>query len=48
VFLEVGVTNQGAIALYKSFGFEEVGKRAAYYQHTDGREDALTMRRRLA
>lgn len=47
VFLEVGVTNQAALALYKSLGFEEVGRRAAYYQHTDGREDALTMRRLL-
>jgi ribosomal-protein-alanine N-acetyltransferase len=45
LFLEVGVTNQAALALYKSLGFVEVGRRAAYYQHTDGREDALTMQR---
>lgn len=44
LFLEVGVTNEAAIALYKSCGFEPVGKRTAYYHHADGREDALIMR----
>ena len=47
VFLEVGVTNEAAIALYRSFGFEAVGKRVAYYRHGDGCEDALVMRRML-
>lgn len=40
VTLEVRVSNVPAIALYKSFGFEEAGVRPKYYQ--DG-EDALIM-----
>lgn len=47
IFLEVGVTNKAAIALYTSFGFETIGKRAAYYNHANSREDALIMRRLL-
>lgn len=35
--LEVRASNTPAITLYKSFGFEFVGKRKNYY---DGREDA--------
>lgn len=38
VFLEVRSTNQGAIALYKSVGFEEIGIRKGYYR--DNGEDA--------
>lgn len=45
VFLEVGITNGSAIALYESFRFEAVGKRVGYYGHVGGREDALIMRR---
>ena len=40
ITLEVRVSNAPAIALYKSFGFEEAGIRPRYYQ--DG-EDALIM-----
>ena len=40
ITLEVRVSNAPAIALYKSFGFEEAGIRPKYYQ--DG-EDALIM-----
>lgn len=40
VTLEVRVSNAPAIALYRSFGFEEAGVRPRYYQ--DG-EDALIM-----
>ncbi|MBP5750629.1 MAG: ribosomal protein S18-alanine N-acetyltransferase [Firmicutes bacterium] len=40
VTLEVRVSNAPAIALYRSFGFEEAGVRRRYYQ--DG-EDALIM-----
>ena len=40
VTLEVRVSNVPAIALYKSFGFEEAAVRPKYYQ--DG-EDALIM-----
>ncbi len=42
VFLEVRVSNAPAIALYRSFGFREVGQRRAYYERP--REDALVMR----
>ena len=44
-FLEVRVSNEPAIALYKSLGFENDGIRKRYYQ--DG-EDAYTMARRGA
>ena len=40
ITLEVRVSNDPAIALYRSFGFEEAGMRRRYYQ--DG-EDALIM-----
>ena len=44
VFLEVRPSNMHAIALYQSMGFIEVGRRKAYYQATDGREDALVLK----
>ncbi|MBI5233069.1 MAG: ribosomal protein S18-alanine N-acetyltransferase [Deltaproteobacteria bacterium] len=40
VYLEVRTTNEPAIALYKSHGFEIVGIRRRYY----GDEDAIVMR----
>ena len=39
--LEVRVSNQPAQRLYRSFGFEVVGRRVAYY--SDDGEDALVM-----
>jgi [ribosomal protein S18]-alanine N-acetyltransferase len=39
--LEVRASNEAAQALYRSFGFEEVGRRPKYY--TDDGEDALVM-----
>jgi ribosomal-protein-alanine N-acetyltransferase len=39
--LEVRETNEAAQALYRSFGFEVVGRRPRYY--TDDSEDALVM-----
>ena len=39
--LEVRVSNESAQALYRSFGFEVVGRRPRYY--TDDGEDALVM-----
>ena len=39
--LEVRVSNEAAQALYRSFGFEVVGRRPHYY--TDDGEDALVM-----
>lgn len=43
VFLEVRPTNTGAIALYFSEGFNEIGRRPRYYPAANGREDALVM-----
>jgi ribosomal-protein-alanine N-acetyltransferase len=42
VTLEVAVDSLPAISLYRSFGFEEIGRRRGYYQPS-GR-DALVMR----
>ncbi len=39
--LEVRAGNAAALALYRAFGFEVVGRRKGYYQ--DNREDALLM-----
>lgn len=41
LFLEVRASNQRAIDLYHSFGFEDVGIRRAYYDRP--REDARVM-----
>lgn len=46
MILEVRASNSAAIALYRSLGFEETGRRRAYYQHPT--EDALLMRAALA
>lgn len=43
VFLEVRPSNPGAIALYVSEGFGEIGQRPGYYPAKDGREDAVVM-----
>jgi len=43
VFLEVRPSNTGAIALYDSEGFNEIGRRPRYYPAKNGREDALVM-----
>jgi len=42
IWLEVRVSNQAAIALYRGAGFEETGRRRAYYR--DPVEDAVLMR----
>lgn len=41
LFLEVRASNQRAIELYRSFGFEDVGIRRGYYDHP--KEDAKVM-----
>lgn len=43
VFLEVRASNSGAIALYRSAGFSEVGLRRGYYRNAEGSEDAIVM-----
>jgi ribosomal-protein-alanine N-acetyltransferase len=47
LFLEVGARNDAAVGLYRSAGFVEVGRRAAYYHHGADASDALVMRRIL-
>jgi ribosomal-protein-alanine N-acetyltransferase len=44
VFLEVGVNNGAALALYASHGFKPAGRRPAYYAKPGGpAEDALVL-----
>lgn len=48
LFLEVDETNVAAIALYRRFGFRQVGRRPNYYSSADGSSaGALVMRRDL-
>lgn len=47
MFLEVGVRNNGARALYKQLGFARAGRRPAYYTTPEGPEDAIVMKRNL-
>jgi [ribosomal protein S18]-alanine N-acetyltransferase len=42
--LEVRASNEAAIALYRKFGFQDVGRRPKYYQDTG--EDALILWRK--
>jgi [ribosomal protein S18]-alanine N-acetyltransferase len=43
VFLEVRPSNPAAQNLYRSMGFEEIGRRPKYYPAKEGREDAIVM-----
>jgi len=43
LFLEVRPSNKVAQALYKKYGFNNVGRREKYYPAKRGREDALIM-----
>ncbi len=47
LFLEVGVRNDAALALYERLGFTRAGRRAKYYTTPDGPEDAIIMKRFL-
>lgn len=47
IFLEVGVNNDAARALYQRHGFVSEGLRKAYYDTPDGPEDAVIMKRAL-
>ncbi len=42
VFLEVRASNEAALGLYRTHGFEEVGRRLGYYSRPT--EDALILR----
>lgn len=47
VFLEVRVSNQNAVCLYLAEGFREIARRANYYPHRDGHEDAIVLSKQL-
>jgi ribosomal-protein-alanine N-acetyltransferase len=42
--LEVAEDNEAARALYVKLGYQDVGRRAAYYARTAGAADAIVMR----
>lgn len=45
ILLEVRPSNERALAVYKRFGFTEIGRRKGYYPAHEGkREDAIVMR----
>jgi ribosomal-protein-alanine N-acetyltransferase len=43
LLLEVRPSNSAALALYRHFGFAQIGVRRGYYPAEGGREDALVM-----
>lgn len=45
LMLEVRPSNDKALALYRRYGFNEIGRRKGYYPAAVGREDALVLRR---
>ncbi|MBR7798865.1 ribosomal protein S18-alanine N-acetyltransferase [Undibacterium sp. FT137W] len=48
ILLEVRISNRRAREIYQRFGFEEIGRRKAYYPaHNGQREDAIVMRMSL-
>ena len=47
MFLEVRLSNQAALTLYRDVGFNEVGMRKNYYPGEQGREDALILAKEL-
>ena len=48
LLLEVRPSNGAALAMYRHFGFAQIGVRRGYYPAADGREDALVMTHALA
>lgn len=48
LYLEVRASNLAGRALYARHGFAEIGTRRGYYPAHDGREDAVTMEKKLA
>lgn len=48
VYLEVRESNAAGRALYAGHGFAEIGLRRAYYPADAGREDAVTMEKKLS
>ena len=48
LFLEVRPSNERAVALYRHFGFNQIGERRGYYPAAIGREDALVFDKELS
>lgn len=48
LFLEVRPSNDQAVALYRHFGFRQIGVRKGYYPALVGREDGLIFDKELA
>ena len=48
LLLEVRPSNESALALYRHFGFQQIGVRQGYYPAEGGREDALVLTHELA
>ena len=48
IYLEVRASNQAGRGLYARHSFAEIGNRKGYYPAHDGREDAVTMEKKLA
>jgi ribosomal-protein-alanine N-acetyltransferase len=46
-WLEVRVSNQAALRLYRTAGFAKTGRRKDYYRAGEGREDAIVMQKPL-
>lgn len=46
-FLDVSANNFGAIQLYRSSGWQEIGRRKGYYASGEGRIDAILMEKQL-
>ena len=47
VFLEVRPSNARALSLYRKQGFRKIADRSAYYQSSEGREDADVLAKTL-
>jgi len=47
IFLDVAENNSAAIGLYKSCGFQAIGRRPAYYRTSKGRIAAITFSKSL-
>lgn len=48
IYLEVRSSNDAGRSLYLRHGFAEIGMRRAYYPAEDGRENAVTMEKKLS
>ena len=48
IFLEVRASNEVALNLYKTEGFEQLGRRTGYYPAGENREDAIVLAKKLS